>query len=236
MVSAELSRERLLVGAAGDSDRLKAQARRELDPQMAESPEPEDRDELARAGNAAPEGVECRHPSAAHRRRLSSRERLGHTSERGGRDDDLLSEPARIGQPGNLHFRAVDRVAAAARVAVTAVAAKPADSDALTDIKVFDVISDRVDAPRDLVAGDQREAQARHLAVDEHRIGVTDPDRLHDHPHVAAAGSDDVLFDEAKRASRLVDPLLIGMWQSSSRRRCRVDRGRCVWSLSSLSG
>jgi hypothetical protein len=65
-------------------------------------------------------------------------------------------------------------VAARARVAVSVVAAVPADADALADLPWTDARAYRVDDAGDLVAGHDREAYARERAFLSEHIGMAD--------------------------------------------------------------
>ena len=91
------------------------------------------------------------------------------------------------GDPGDAHVLAGDQVPAAARLAVAAVAAEPADADALADLPALDALAERRDPAGDLVAGDDREGDARVGALLGQHVAVADAAGLDPDQRLAAA-------------------------------------------------
>src|SRR5258706_14477606 len=124
---------------------------------MAESADTEDRDEVAGPRAAVPERVERRHARAHQRRRLDGRQPVGDRGERPGLGDDVVRVAAVHADAGNARSHAArEEVAASAGIAPAAMAAVPAEADALPDLPRRDSRSERVDDAGNLVPGHPR--------------------------------------------------------------------------------
>src|SRR5699024_153728 len=97
---------------------------------------------------------------------------------------------------GHEAVHAADHVAAAARVAVAAVAAEPADPDPPAHLPRERVVADGLDPAGDLVAGDPRVLDTRRAALDREGVGVADAAGLHPDQDLAGAGGGDVALHE----------------------------------------
>ena len=104
--------------------------------------------------------------------------------------------------PGHLAVDAADHVAAPARVAVAAVAAEPADPDALADLPGDHALADGLDPPGDLVPGHARVRDTRYRALDREGVGVADAAGLDPDEHLAAGGSRDLALGELQSLAR----------------------------------
>ena len=102
-------------------------------------------------------------------------------------------------------FGAVQEVALAARCALPAVAAVPADADALALRPRGDAGADRVDAARDLVAGHARQRELRELAAAHEHVAVAHATRLDADAHLIRSGLRNRTVDELELATRLRD-------------------------------
>jgi hypothetical protein len=69
---------------------------------------------------------------------------------------------------------AIEKIAAAARIAVAAVSAVPADSNALADFPSGDVRADGVDYADDFVTGNARVLNPGHAGLFDYGVAVTD--------------------------------------------------------------
>ena len=92
--------------------------------------------------------------SGAHQRTsVDGRQVVGNEGEGVGGGDDVVGVAAVVGDAGDLGVLAEDEVAAAAGLAVVAVAAMPAEADALAGLEDGDIGADGVDDSGDFVAG-----------------------------------------------------------------------------------
>jgi hypothetical protein len=78
----------------------------------------------------------------------------------------------------------VDAIPFAARIAVPVAAAVPADGDAVAGSPAIDARADRFDPAANLMAGNHREADPRHMGGDDLCIGVTDSGRFDGDPNL----------------------------------------------------
>src|SRR5262249_29505616 len=84
-------------------------------------------------------------------------------------------------------LNAVDEVARAAALALGAVPAVPADTDALADLPRADLAADLVDPPRDLVTGNAGISEARPVSVLHQCIAVANAARFDFDAHLVRA-------------------------------------------------
>jgi hypothetical protein len=70
---------------------------------------------------------------------------VGHRGQRARLDHHVVGIAAVHGDSGDLHVLAVDEIAAATPLAVAAVAAKPAEADALADLPPAHALTERFD-------------------------------------------------------------------------------------------
>jgi hypothetical protein len=82
----------------------------------------------------------------------------------------------------------VHKVAAAAKLAITARASEKTDADPLADLPTATAGSHRVNAPDDLVAGNTRISDARETSLDCRGVRVTNTARLDANAHLVEAG------------------------------------------------
>src|SRR5262245_53047804 len=83
---------------------------------------------------------------------------------------------------------AVHKVAAAAKIAITARASEKADADPLANLPTANAGSYRVNAPDDLVAGNTRVSNARETSLDCPGVRVANTARLDANAHLVVAG------------------------------------------------
>ena len=188
--------------AAGDGDGAIAGLGGVLDGEMAESADAEDGDGVAGAGSAVAQGVEGGDAGAEQRGGVGVGEFVGHEGEGVGGGDDVVGIAAVVVDAGDELVFAEDEVAAAAGRAVVAVAAVPAEADALAELEERDVGADGVDDAGDLVAGDARDIGVPgHMAFLGERVAVADAAGLHANADMAGAGIGELLLDELKRSA-----------------------------------
>jgi len=98
-----------------------------------------------------------------------------------------------------------NEVTAAARIAVTAVAAVPADSDPLALRPSGDACAHRVNDSGDFMSWDPRVLNAWPRSLLGHGIAVTDSTSLNLDAHVSNAGLRDFAFNNFKGSIRASD-------------------------------
>ena len=157
MVRAKLFRKRSLFLAARDSDDLEAHLGRELDAEVAEPADTQDRDHIARPSDGLAQCVEGRDARTQQRRGVDIGEVVGYAGEGLRGRDHVLGVSAVVSDARDLAVLAGDEIAAAARLAGEVAAAEPADADAIPDAPGGDAFADSVDHARDFVAGGARE-------------------------------------------------------------------------------
>ena len=188
VMGAERPRLLLLVRAAGDRHGLEPHPAGELHAEMAEAADAEDGDEVARTGAALAQRVEGGDARAEQRRGVLRGQVVRDRGQRALRHHDVVGVAAVVGDAGHQAVDAADHVAAPARVAVAAVAAEPADPDALAHLPGDHGLADGLDPSGDLVPGDPRVLDPRYPALDGEGVGVADPAGLHPDEHLARAG------------------------------------------------
>src|SRR5439155_4903468 len=179
VVGAEPAGELLLLLAARDRRRLEAEPHSELNAQMSETADAQDRDKPSGARTAAPQRVERRHARAHQGRRLLGSEIVRYPRQR-RRPADEVVRVAAVG--GHTRYRlvlAIDEVATPAGFAVAAVAAEPADADPLTHRPPVDSVADRVHDPGHLVPGHNRIADTGEVPFLGIGVAVANAARLH---------------------------------------------------------
>src|SRR5579859_8181579 len=80
-----------------------------------------------------------------------------------------------MADPGNFAGAAQDKIPAAARLAPEAMAAVPADADALADSPFGDARAERIDLAGDLVSGNARIFQAGPPALFDEQVAMANP-------------------------------------------------------------
>ena len=128
---------------------------------MAEAADAEDGDGVAGARSAVAQGVEGGDAGAEQRGGVGVGEVVGDEGEGVGGGDDVVGIAAVVVDAGDELVFAEDEVAAAAGRAVVAVAAVPAEADALAGLEERHVGADGVDDAGDFVAGDARDIGCR---------------------------------------------------------------------------
>jgi hypothetical protein len=138
---AELASQILLLAPASDRDRVETELGRELDPEVPEAADPEDGDEVAAGGAAVSQRVEGGDPGAEERCRVLVGQLLRDRRQRAALDDYVVRVTTVEGDPRDPDVLTADEVAATAGLTVAAVAAEPADADALTGLPAPDSLA-----------------------------------------------------------------------------------------------
>jgi len=134
---------------------------RELDSQVPEPTQAQDRHQIPWPGSTAAQRVEHRHPSTGHRRGIGGGELLGNPRQRGSWNHHRLRVATRIRRPGGVALLAVHELTTPTRVAVAALPTRPAHSDPITNTPTPHTRTHDVDPASHLVARSQRETQPR---------------------------------------------------------------------------
>jgi len=122
--------------------------------------------------------------------------------QRVGRRNHIVRITAVKADAGDQLVFAKDEIAAAARDAVVAMSAVPAQADALPGLEERNLRSNRIHHPGDLVARNARKLDARPLTELRQRIAVTNPAGLHANAHMARTGLRKFLLNEFEGAAR----------------------------------
>src|SRR5699024_6916044 len=154
MVRSQAMRGLLPLRAAGDGYDLMAHGGRELDGEMTDPPDPEDRDTAAARRVCRPDGVERGDARAPHRCRLDVSQAVGDPCQGHGRRQEPAGPASGVADAGDAAVGTVHDVTGAAGAAAPAAAAEPADGDAVPDPPPLDPVAELADRPGDLMAGD----------------------------------------------------------------------------------
>ncbi len=193
-VRAELFGERALILPASDGDGAIAGLGCVLDGEVAEAADAEDGNGVAGARSAIAQGVEGGDTGAKQRCRIGIVQVVGDDGDGVGGGDDVVGIAAVVVDAADGLVFAEDEVAATAGRAVVAVAAVPAESDALADFEDGDVGADGVEDTGDFVAGDAGELDAGPHAFFGERVAVADAAGLHADADLAGAGIGKLLW------------------------------------------
>ncbi len=193
---AELFSERAFVGTPRNSHSAVAAFGRVLHAEMAETTDAEDGDGVAGARTAVAECVVGCNTSAEKRPGVNVREVAWNEGEGVGRGDDVVGVPAVEADAGDELIFAEREVAATAGCAEVAVAAMPAEADALANFKERDVGADGIDDAGHLMAGNTRVSEAGPIAELGERIAVANAAGLNANANVAGAGIGKLLLDK----------------------------------------
>src|SRR5262245_14389333 len=146
---------------------------------MAQSAQAVDRHDIAGPSATIAQGIERRDAGAHERSSFYRRKVVWDQGHGAGRGHHIFSVAAVERDAGRLNELAGEDVSAAALVAVAAVAAEPADADALADFELTYPGTDGGDDAGYLMAGDARVLNARKERVFDDRIAVADAAGLH---------------------------------------------------------
>ena len=155
---------------------------------MAEAADAENGDEVAWSGAAFAKGVEGGYAGAEQGRGLFCRQLVGDRSQSAFRHDYVVGVATVNGDSRDQAVAAADHVAAPAGVAVTAVAAEPADTDPLADLPRDHAFTERVDRSCDFMTRHPGVLDPGHMTLNREGVGVADAAGLHTHPNLARAG------------------------------------------------
>jgi hypothetical protein len=109
-----------------------------------------------------------------------------------------------------------NKVTTAARIAVTAVPAVPADSDPVALCPSSYAFADRVDDSGDFMSRHPRVPDARPCSLLGHGIAVADATSIDLYTHVSSDGLCDLAFNEFKGATGLSDLHDSHLWHTVS--------------------
>ena len=197
---AQLRASGSLSAAARDPDRPKAHFGGELDAEVAESAEAENRDQFTRAGAAIAQRVEGGDP--AH---MSGAASTGESCSRNrgkcfGAGDHVLAIAAIGKKPGDArHCPAGKKLATAARIAVATVAAIPSDADPLAAGPPGDARSDGIDDTDHFVSRYDWIFHARKTSMNAESVAMADAAGLYLDPDRAGFRFGNVALDDFKR-------------------------------------
>ena len=163
---------------------------------MAESSYPLDGDEIAGPGAAVPQRVEGRDAGAHERSRFFRPQRVGDMRERLDRRDHVGRVAAVVADARDLQKSAIDKIAAAAWIALEAISAVPSDADAIADFPIARFVADRLDDAGDFMSRRARVGDAGPCALLGKQVAVTYAARLDFDPNLSARRVEDFLVDE----------------------------------------
>ena len=205
VVGAQLAGEGLLVGAAGEGDRVEAHLGGVLHAEVAETAEAQDRDAVAGAGAAVAERVVGRDAGAEEGAGVGGGQVVGDAGGGLGGDDDVVGPAAVVRDAGDALLGAVQEVAGAAGVAGGAVAAVPPDPDAVAGLPGGDALADGGDPAGDLVAGHAGELEAGEAAGGDEDVAVADAAGLDGDADLAGARRGGLTLDDLQGTVGLGD-------------------------------
>ena len=197
----EFACQRLLVLAAGDGDGAEPHLRRELHAEMAEPADPEHRDDIGRTCAAFPQRVERGDAGTQQRRGLGRRQPVRDQGQGVRRCDHRLGIAAVVIDARDLQVATVDDVAAATRLAVAAMPAKPADADAGAHAPAHHVGADRVDDAGHFVPRHQRVLHPGKQPILGDHVAVADAASLDLDANLAALRLRQLALDQFQRAA-----------------------------------
>jgi hypothetical protein len=203
LVRPELAGQLLLVGPARERDRSESHFGCELQAQVAQTANALNRHRVSGARAAIAECIVRRNARAEQRSRVHRLQRFGQPGQRLGRHHGVFRVATVMADAGDFRLDAIDEQALATIVAHEAVPAVPAHTDALTRRVIADPGTDRIHAPRDLVARNSRQREARIQRVLHHRVAVTDATRLYLDAHLPRARLGNITFHQLECAASL---------------------------------
>ncbi len=142
----------------------------ELQPEVPEAANSEDRDQIAGSRAALAQRVERRDAGAEQRCGVGSVQVVRDRGECAARDDHVIRVAAVVGDARHLAVLARDQIPATAGLAVAAVAAEPADAYALPGLPVVHALANRLDPAGNLVSRHARVFETRVPALDRECI------------------------------------------------------------------
>src|SRR6516162_1525791 len=178
MMGAELLCQFALVGAARNRHDLEAHVTRILHRQVTQPADAEYRDEIARLRRRVSQSAERRESGTKQRRRVDGGQIIGNRHETARLGERDFGIAAVVMNSRVFLVLTVHKVAAAAKLAITARAGEKANADPLADLPTANAGSHRVNAPDDLVAGNTRISDAREPSLDCQGVGVANTARL----------------------------------------------------------
>jgi hypothetical protein len=183
MRRAQFSGQRLFVAAAGDGDRPEPHLGCELNGEVPETADSQDRDGVSGSRTAVPKSVKGCYSGAHERACIGRLKSLGNQSQRFSRDDNVIRIPAVVSDARDLRSQlASNEIPAAAGRAMPTMPAMPTDADSLPGLQEGDVVANRVDDSGNFVSGNPRKLNARPQPVFGKQIAVTDPAGLNFDP------------------------------------------------------
>ena len=130
---------------------------------------------------------------------------VGDGGDRFGGGDHVFGIAAVVADAGDLLILQLMKSPRRQASQVKAVAAVPADADALAGLPVGDVSADGVDAAGDFVSGDAGILDAGPMAFFDQRIAMADAAGFDLNSDLVAAGFGDVSFDQFEIAAGFAD-------------------------------
>ena len=199
---------------------------------MPESAYAENRHGVRWTRPAVADGIEGRDPGAKQRTDLGAAQRIGHPRQRNGWSDQVVGVATVISDARSSEVLAGHVIATPARLALPAVAAIPAQPDALPNSPLTHALANRIYQTDDLMPWHSR-IRDRENAFLGRRIAVANPAGLHPHPNLASPRVRHFPRHQFDRSS-LADHLRISPRQLRHRSfsfQRRVEPGRlCVTS------
>src|SRR5438093_9323278 len=200
MVRAELFRERTFVFSARDRYRIESHPGCELHAEMTESADPQHCNDIAAFCAAVSERIESRHARAHQRRTIHSREFVRHTRQRFPGRDHVFGITAVERDAGRQQRDfACKELALPAVIAIAAVAAVPANPDALASLPWLHAFAHSVNNSNHLVSRHTWILNTRPESFFDQRIAVTNSARIDLDPHPPRLRLGNISFNQFER-------------------------------------
>ena len=153
MVCAKLFGEGLLIGSSRNGGNFEAHLCCELNTEVAQTADAEDRDDVAWPCDGLAQSVERRDARTHQRGGVDVGKVVRDPGERFCGRNHVFGVATVVGDAGYLPVLARDEVSSPARLTREIAAPEPADADAVAGLPCGDAFADGVDGARDFVAG-----------------------------------------------------------------------------------
>ena len=187
MMRAQFPCQLFLILAATDRHRSESHPARILNPQVAQTSDAVDRDDIAPARAGIPKGIVDRYARAHERTDFLRRQIIGNQRYCFRSDDQVIGIAAVEIDPGDFAIDAHGEIPAPALFADETMSSMPANADSLTFRPLRNIASDRIDAAGNFMTRHTWILNARPQTVLHQDIAVADATRFHFHANLTGA-------------------------------------------------
>src|SRR6266705_932947 len=195
-MGSELSRQRFFVVSPVDRDCLKTHLPRVLNSEMSQSTDAVHCDHLSSARTGVAQRVEYRNARTHEGSGLLRREFIRNRGQSRHRRDHVFGIPTIEVETRDLSIDAHGKVTTPALFAHKTMATMPADADTLTFLPASNIVTERIDAPRDFMTRHTRILKPWPQTFFDQRIAVANTACLNSHSHLPGARLWDVAFHQ----------------------------------------